>query len=252
VANYNASGQVVVAGTADGVAAAAEIAKTLGARKIMPIQVGGAFHTPLMAPARNRLRKALATAVFTDPEVPVAANVDARSHTAAEEWPGLLSAQLCSPVRWHQTLSMFSESGATAFVEAGPGGVLSALARRSLPGSLAVSVSKPADLDVLVEALAGDGPLHAYAGPEQGEHLYTSERLVISQAAGIFQPRPDLEQHLADGDGTGVGVGEVVGSVGIEEVRSPFSGSLQGFLAISGQRVLTGQPVAWLRAAPAP
>lgn len=250
VANYNAPGQVVVAGTAEGVAAAAEVAKTLGARKVMPIQVGGAFHTPLMAPARNRLRKALATATFTDPEIPVSANVDARPHTTAEEWPGLLSAQLCSPVRWHQTLGGLSDSGVTAFIEAGPGGVLSALARRSVPESLAVSISKPADLDVLVETLAGEGPLNAYA-PDQGEHLHTSERLVISQAAGVFQPRQDLERQLADGDGTGVGVGEAVGSVGTDEVRSPFSGSLQGFLAMAGQRVLSGQPVAWLRAAPA-
>lgn len=244
LANYNSPGQVVVAGTAEGVAAAAEVARTLGARKVMPIPVGGAFHTPLMATARHRLRKALATAAFTDPEIPVTANVDARPHVAAEEWPGLLSAQLCSPVRWRQTLEGLSGTGVTAFVEVGPGGVLSALARRSVPDGLAVSVSKPDDLDVLVEALAGEGPLHSYASAHQGEHLYTSERLVVSQAVGIFQPRQDLSGRVE--------VGDVVGSVGADEVRSPFSGSLQGFLAIAGQRVLTGQPVAWLRAAPAP
>ncbi|HEY1566901.1 MAG TPA: ACP S-malonyltransferase [Solirubrobacteraceae bacterium] len=243
LANYNSPGQVVVAGTAEGVAAAAEVARTLGARRVLPIQVGGAFHTPLMAAARHRLRKALATASFADPEIPVSANVDARPHVTAEEWPGLLSAQLCSPVRWHQTLSGLADSGVTAFVEVGPGGVLSALARRTVSDSLAVSVSKPDDLDVLVDALAGEGPLHTYAADHQGEHLYTSERLVVSQAAGLFQPRQDLEDRVA--------VGEVVGTVGTEEVRSPFSGSLQGFLANAGQRVLIGQPVAWLRAAPA-
>jgi [acyl-carrier-protein] S-malonyltransferase len=243
LANYNSPGQVVVAGTAEGVAAAAEVARTLGARRVLPIQVGGAFHTPLMAAARHRLRKALATASFADPEIPVTANVDARPHVTAEEWPGLLSAQLCSPVRWHQTLSGLADSGVTAFVEVGPGGVLSALARRTVSDSLAVSVSKPDDLDVLVDALAGEGPLHTYAADHQGEHLYTSERLVVSQAAGLFQPRQGLEDR--------VDVGEVVGSVGTEEVRSPFSGSLQGFLANAGQRVLVGQPVAWLRAAPA-
>jgi [acyl-carrier-protein] S-malonyltransferase len=124
-----------------------------------------------------------------------------------------------------------------------------------------VSVSKPDDLDVLVEALAGEGPLHSYAAAHQGEHLYTSERLVLTQVAGLFQPRPDLEARLEEAraagqpdvdDQTGITVGEVVGSVGSDEVRSPFSGSLQGFLALGGQRVLTGQPVAWLRAAPTP
>ena len=122
--------------------------------------------------------------------------------------------------------------------------MLSALARRSVSGALAVSVSKPDDLDVLVETLAGEGPLHSYAAAHQGEHLYTSERLVVSQAAGVFQPRRGLQERVE--------VGDVVGTVGSDEVRSPFSGSLQGFLAIAGQRVLTGQPVAWLRAAPAP
>ncbi|HWC37192.1 MAG TPA: hypothetical protein VG476_01630, partial [Acidimicrobiales bacterium] len=153
-------------------------------------------------------------------------------------------AQLCSPVRWHQTLHGLSESGVTAFVEVGPGGVLSALARRSVPDAVAVSVSKPDDLDALVEALAGEGPLHSYAAAHQGEHLYTSERLVVSQAAGVFQPREDLRDRVE--------VGEVVGSVGVDEVRSPFAGSLQGFLALAGQRVLAGQPVAWLRTVPTP
>ena len=124
VANYNAPGQVVVAGTTDAVATAGAIAKELGARKVMAIPVSGAFHTPLMGGARSALRKALGDAVFRSPEVPVVANVDARVHTEPDEWPGLLSAQLCSPVRWRQTVETLAGLGATTLVELGPGGVL--------------------------------------------------------------------------------------------------------------------------------
>ena len=99
----------------------ATIAKELGARRVMPFPVAGAFHTALMAPARSRLRKALADAPFSAPEVPVVANVDARVHPGPEEWPGLLSAQLCSPVRWRQSLVTLSELGTTQVVEVGPG-----------------------------------------------------------------------------------------------------------------------------------
>jgi len=135
VANYNAPGQVVVAGTTDAIATLTPIAKELGARKVLPIPVSGAFHTPLMAGARPALRKALGDASFGAPEVPVVANVDARVHNDPGEWPGLLSAQLCSPVRWRQTLETLDGLGATVLVEVGPGGVLSGLAGAPPPTS---------------------------------------------------------------------------------------------------------------------
>ncbi len=188
VANYNAPGQVVIAGTAEAVTRAGAIAKELGARKVMPIPVAGAFHTTLMAPARAWLRKSLSGTAFSVPEIPVIANVDARAHSAAEDWPGLLSAQLCSPVRWRQSLETLAGMGATRFVEVGPGGVLTGLARRTLPDALATAVATPDDLDTLVNAIAGSETWHAYAAAHQGEHLYTSERVVISPSAGVFEP----------------------------------------------------------------
>src|SRR6202451_2151000 len=120
VANYNAPGQVVIAGTEEGIAAATVHAKELGARKVLPIPVSGAFHTPMMLPARTRLRQRLEAVTVHAPEVPVVANVDARVHTDAAEWPGLLSAQLCSPVRWRHSLEVLSGRGATLIVEARP------------------------------------------------------------------------------------------------------------------------------------
>ncbi len=257
VANYNAPGQVAIAGSADAVAVAGTFAKELGAKKVVPLQVEGAFHTALMGPARSRLRKALSQTEFSAPEIPVVANVDARQHGSAEEWPSLLSAQLCSPVRWRQSLDTLLALGATRFVEVGPGGVLAGLARRSAPEAASMSVSSPDDLDALVDAVSDSETWHAYAAAHQGEHLYTSERVVVSPAPGVFEPAPGLQ---APGPGQGgpgapgtlqvavaVAVGDLLGTVGTAEVRTPFAGEVVGFLAHSGERVVAGQPVAWLR-----
>jgi [acyl-carrier-protein] S-malonyltransferase len=264
VANYNAPGQVVIAGTPEAVGVAGTIAKELGARRVMPFPVAGAFHTALMAPARSRLRKALGDAPFSAPEVPVVANVDARAHPGSTEWPGLLSAQLCSPVRWRQSLVTLGQMGATRVVEVGPGGVLTGLARRTLPEVEALSVASPDDLAVLVETLSGSETWQAYASAHQGEHLYTSERVVVSPSAGVFSPDPGLAAPgpggltpvgapLPGGGGSGgageieVVVGALLGHVGETEVRTPFAGQVVGFLAHSGERVMAGQPLAWLR-----
>ena len=121
VANYNAPGQVVVAGSPESVADAGAMAKELGAKRAMPLPVGGAFHTPFMAPARDRLRKAIDQTDLRPPLGLVVANVDALDHDDAAEWKGLLNAQLCSPVRWRQTLHRLEDLGFTTFIELGPG-----------------------------------------------------------------------------------------------------------------------------------
>jgi len=239
VANYNAPGQVVIAGSPDGVEAAGRQAKDMGAKRVMPLQVGGAFHTPYMAPARDRLRKALGEAEFRDLSVPVVANVDAQPHEAAHAWPDLLAAQLCSPVRWRQTLYRLADEGTTTLVELGPGSVLTGMAKRTLDGSRTISVSAPADVDVLLESLTDD--LHHAPAAGQGESLHVTERVVVSPAAGLFRSAQGL------GTGTPVAVGQVIGVVGEHEVVSPFAGSLMGVIALDGQRVMSRQPIAWLR-----
>lgn len=261
VANYNAPGQVVIAGEPAAVERAGHLAKDLGARKVVRLPVAGAFHTMMMAPARDRLRKALAAAGFTDPEIPVVANVDARAHSEAASWPSLLSAQLCSPVRWRQTLATLADLGATVAVEVGAGGVLTGLTRRVLPDVRAVSVASPADLDAVVDAASGSDSWHAYALAHQGERLSGSDRVVVSPAAGTFQPDPALDGLPGPGDlasagaaaGTSaplgiVGVGDLVGVVGTTEIRTAFAGTVVGFLVHPGERVVGGQPVLWLRA----
>lgn len=241
VANFNAPGQVVIAGSADAVAAASAAAKELGAKKVMPLPVGGAFHTPFMAPARDELRKAINEVTFRPPDVPVVANVDARPHDDPEEWTRLLSSQLVSPVRWRQSVSRLADDGFTRFIELGPGSVLTGTIKRITPGSKGISVSTPDDLDALLAALAGEQP-HPINVPD-GEHLFMSERMVVSPAAGVFAP---ADRWKADEQGT-VEVGDVLGTIGDVEVRSLFAGHVMGLIARDGERVTTSQPIAWLR-----
>jgi [acyl-carrier-protein] S-malonyltransferase len=157
VANDNAPGQAVVAGTAAGVEAAGAAAKERGARKVMPLPVGGAFHTPLMAPAAEGLGAALAGVTLDDPRPAVVANVDATPHGAADEWRALLAEQLCRPVRWRPTLEHLGatagDDGAT-LLEVGPGGVLTGMAKRTLPAARPFTVSEPDHVEAVLAALA--------------------------------------------------------------------------------------------------
>ncbi len=238
VANFNAPGQVVIAGSHDGVAAAGAVAKEMGAKKVMALPVGGAFHTPYMSQARDELRKAIAEATLREPDVPVVANIDARLHTDPDDWAGILSAQLCAPVRWRQSMQRMSDHGSRTFLELGTGAVLTGMAKRIVPDAKAFSVSTPDDLDKLLEVLAGE-PTHSRA--LDGEHLYMTERVVVSPSAGVFVP----DGRFAEG--TRVEVGDVLGHIGEAEVRSLFAGTVGAFVALDGERVTASQPILWLR-----
>ena len=239
VANFNAPGQVVIAGSPEGVAAAGVVAKELGAKKVMPLPVSGAFHTPFMTAARDRLRKAIAEANPRDTEVPVISNVDALAHNTGAEWSSLLSAQLSSPVRWKHCLLALEDAGVTEFVELGPGGVLTGMAKRTVESARTIAVSTPEDLEKLLEWVNAGSPR---GGAQlEGEHLFAHERLVVSPAAGLFKPITGLA------DGSQLNVGDVLGQVGDTEVRSPFAGVLQSYIAVDGERVTMRQPIAWLR-----
>jgi [acyl-carrier-protein] S-malonyltransferase len=152
VANDNAPGQVVIAGTTAGVSAAGNAAKTLGAKRVIGLPVGGAFHSPLMSRAQTRLDGALDRTEFTTANAPVVANVDAASHSTG--WAELLSAQLCSPVRWRESLLTLAGRGVTHFCELGPGTELSGMVKRTLESARRSHVATPDDLAELAD-LAG-------------------------------------------------------------------------------------------------
>ena len=150
-ANDNAPGQIVIAGTAAGVEAAGEAAKELGAKRVMPLPVGGAFHSPLMAPAQTELDAALRDAHFHDAGLDVVANVDASAHRSG--FAELLSRQLVSPVRWRESLGTLASSGVTHFLELGPGSELSGMVKRTVDGATRANVATPEDLEGLTEFL---------------------------------------------------------------------------------------------------
>jgi len=242
VANYNAPGQVVIAGSPDAVVAAGEEAKKLGAKRVTKLEVSGAFHTPFMATARDRLSEAVAGVEIRPPEGIVVANVDATAHENPATWRALMNAQLCSPVRWSQSLETLSTAGFNTFIELGPGSILTGLVKRTLKTATRLTVNNPIHLDSLLERLAGSVTSAASdSQPVEGEHLFATDRMVVSPASGVFTPVAKVALgHI-------VSTGALLGHVGTIEVHSPFAGEFMGWLAVETERVTSSQPIAWLR-----
>lgn len=153
-ANYNAPGQLVVAGDRLAVEAVVEEAKASGARRAVLLNVSAPFHCSLMEPAAARLWRDLQTIDFRDPVVPVMCNVDAvplrHRHAVADA----LRRQVTAPVRWSADVQFMADAGARRFVEAGPGKVLTGLVKRIVAGATLLNVQEPADVDAAVAALS--------------------------------------------------------------------------------------------------
>ncbi|MBQ9466573.1 MAG: ACP S-malonyltransferase [Muribaculaceae bacterium] len=130
-ANYNCPGQVVISGEIAAINAACEAFKAAGARRALPLKVGGAFHSPLMEPARAELAAAIAAADFAAPRCPIYQDVDALPHTDPEEIKANLVKQLTAPVRWSQIMARMVADGMTEAIEVGPGKVLQGLIGRT-------------------------------------------------------------------------------------------------------------------------
>ena len=129
-ANYNCPGQLVISGAIEAVNEACSQLKEAGARRALILPVGGAFHSPLMEPARQELAEAIEAASFNKPRCPIYQNVDAKPHTCPTEIKQNLMAQLTSPVRWTQTIEQMSADGFNSYIELGPGNVLQGLIRK--------------------------------------------------------------------------------------------------------------------------
>ena len=138
-ANYNSHGQVVISGDVEAVAAAGNVLKEKGAKRVLPLVVGGAFHSPLMDPARVELAEAIEKATLTAPVCPVYQNVDAMPHTDPFEIKRNLLIQLTNPVRWAQIVEKMVADGADEFVELGPGTVLQGLVKKLAPAETKIS-----------------------------------------------------------------------------------------------------------------
>jgi [acyl-carrier-protein] S-malonyltransferase len=132
-ANYNCPGQLVISGSNRGIELACEKMKEAGAKRALPLPVGGAFHSPLMEPAREKLQKAIEATTFHSPSCPVYQNVSTTAVTDVAEIKANLIAQLIAPVKWTQSVQNMVADGATEFVECGPGKVLQGLVKKIHP-----------------------------------------------------------------------------------------------------------------------
>ena len=146
-ANFNFEGQVVISGDVTGVKRAMEFAEEAGARRVVPLTVSGAFHSPLMGPAEEGLRNWLDEVNFRDPMFPVIANTTAEPVSTAEEARRLLVRQLTAPVRWADSVRRMVALGADRFVELGPGSVLRGLNRRNAKGFPCESLGESSDIE---------------------------------------------------------------------------------------------------------
>jgi len=132
-ANYNCPGQVVISGSHEGIRLAGEKLKEAGAKRVLPLPVGGAFHSPLMEPAREELAAAILNTAFISPKCPIYQNVNAQAVSDIDTIKTNLIAQLTAPVRWTQSVQNMVADGATTFVECGPGKVLQGLVKKIAP-----------------------------------------------------------------------------------------------------------------------
>ncbi|MGP3632056.1 ACP S-malonyltransferase [Streptomyces sp. 24-1644] len=145
-ANVNGGGQIVAAGTAAQIAALVED-KPEGVRRVVPLKVAGAFHTHHMAPAVEKLRAAAVDLTVSDPAVTYVSNADGRTVATGSEVIARLVGQVANPVRWDLCMETFQQLGVTAMIEVCPGGTLTGLAKRALPGVQTLALKTPDDLD---------------------------------------------------------------------------------------------------------
>lgn len=140
-ANFNCPGQLVISGSTAGIEQATEVLKAAGAKRVLPLKVGGAFHSPLMEPAREKLAKAIETTTFATPRCPIYQNVVASAVTDPAEIQRNLIAQLTAPVRWTESVQRMTADGATHYTELGPGSVLQGLVKKISPEVTAESLA---------------------------------------------------------------------------------------------------------------
>lgn len=151
VANDNAPGQVVIAGTHGGVEAGAARAREIGVKRVAPLNVGGAFHTPLMRDAADALPAELATVTFSVGAAPIVSNLDALPHSDTDEWRSRSAEHVAVPVRWRESMLAMVGLGATSFIEVGHGSMLAGLAKRTVPEIPVRGVATPHDCSTLRE-----------------------------------------------------------------------------------------------------
>ena len=251
VANDNAPGNVVVSGEWTALERLPAAAKELGAKRVVPLNVGGAFHSPLMAPAVQAFEPHLAAAPLRDPAIPVVANATAEPVTDAEQLRKLLARQLTGRVRWTESVRRMAALGVDTFIEVGPGTVLSGLIKRTVEGTKVLAAGDAEGVAAVADALrtqADGDAADATKGGDQGEVVVLPERFAVSPGHGRFYPVTpsrfnDERPYVEPGDL----LGEVRNGAASIPVRSPFRGWVMAHLAWEGELVTPGQILLSLR-----
>jgi [acyl-carrier-protein] S-malonyltransferase len=239
-ANVNGAGQIVAAGTlAELEAFAAD--PPPGAR-LRPLQVAGAFHTRHMAPAVAALRDAAADVAVSDPGVTLLSDADGAAVTTGKEWLERIVAQVAAPVRWDLCMHTMAGLGVTALIELPPGGTLTGLARRALPGVAQLAIKNPEQLDAARELIAEHSERSEHAGHAGPEGHLPEWRLIVAPASGTFRAARGGAATAAPT----AELGAVVARGGERAVTAPWALGLAEiieWLVEDGDPVSEGQPL---------
>ena len=243
-ANINATGQIVAAGTMAQLAALA--ADPPAGARLRPLSVAGAFHSPHMAPAVSALREAAAGVAVADPAMELLSNLDGAAVRSGADWLERIITQVSAPVRWKECMASMGEAGTSAFIELLPGGTLTGLARRALPGVATVALKTPDDLTAARSLLAEHGALD----PFDGGHL-PEWRLLVAPHDGTFRAGDAGHPDQVLTPGVAVTSGSALGHVEVRTGQHPISPSYGGtiieWLVEDGDPVNIGQPLVRLQ-----
>jgi len=243
-ANINGAGQIVAGGTLASIEAFA--ANPPAGARLRPLRVAGAFHTSHMAPAVEVLAQAAAGTVVKDPAITLLSNADGGVVTSGASWVERIIAQIATPVRWDLCMETMSDIGVVALIELPPGGTLTGLARRALPGVELLALKTPDQLDAARELIS------AHAASTNG---YTAApvgtpaewRIVVAPGGGTFRSEDKETEAGAASAGMTVPAGTVLGHVvarsGALPVTAPHDAVLAEWLVEDGDPVSEGQPL---------
>jgi len=243
-ANINGPGQIVAGGTLAELEAFA--ANPPAGARLRPLRVAGAFHTRHMAPAVEALAQAAAGTVVKDPAITLLSNADGAVVTSGHNWVERIVAQVAAPVRWDLCMATMSDIGVTALIELPPGGTLTGMAKRALPGVELLALKTPEQLDAARELIAAHAQSkNGYATPPAGPA--PGWRIVVAPTAGTFRSVDEEGTAAAVVAGATVPAGAVLGRVvargGEQPVTAPHEAVLVEWLVEDGDPISEGQPL---------
>lgn len=243
-ANVNGAGQIVAGGTLEQLAEFA--ANPPAGARLRPLRVAGAFHTKHMAPAVEALEQAAAGSAVKDPAITLLSNADGAVVTSGRTWVERIVNQVASPVRWDLCMDTMSDIGVTALIELPPGGTLTGMARRALPGVALLALKTPDQLDAARELIAAHAAsTNGYQAAPMGSPA--EWRIVVAPGVGTFRSGSGEGPAEATSAGGTVSAGAVLGRIatrgGERPVTAPCDAVLVEWLAEDGDPVGEGQPL---------